>query len=305
MVVFSHRTFRWSLTRRLMVWVLGSVAGFGVLAMIGSGYGFWATKKIMSFGYLQKETQEQQEQLKSSLDQAEALETEVAALRKQQTELLKLLDPKAPIGTPLPAVPSTSKPAPSKSSAAPLPPGTQERLSRLHRDLDASAQQAAVVKARMEPVIRAWSRTPSIPPTAGYLSSGFGIRVNPFSRSNESGDGLLGYHAGLDISNSLDTPIQATADGEVMEAGWMDRYGWGVRIRHTEDLETLYAHMDRVDVKVGRKVSRGDILGLMGRSGNATGVHLHYEVRLKGKPVNPQPYLRLQRQWLRALGRPS
>jgi murein DD-endopeptidase MepM/ murein hydrolase activator NlpD len=304
MVVFSHRTFRWSLTRRMMLWGLGGVLGFGVLAMIGSGYGFWATKKIMSFTYLQKETKEQQEQLRSSLDQAQNLENEVATLRKQQTELLKLLDPKAPAVSPLPIMPRTSKPAPSKPSA-PLPPGTQERLSRLREDLDSSAQQAAVVKARMEPLIRAWSRTPSIPPTAGYLSSGFGIRVNPFSRSNESGDGLLGYHTGLDISNSLDTPIQATADGEVVEAGWMDRYGWGIRIRHTEELETLYAHLDRLEVKVGRKVSRGDILGFMGRSGNATGVHLHYEVRLKGKPVNPQPYLRLQRQWLSALGRPS
>jgi murein DD-endopeptidase MepM/ murein hydrolase activator NlpD len=279
--------------------------GFGVLAMIGSGYGFWATKKIMSFTYLQKETKEQQEQLRSSLDQAQNLENEVTTLRKQQTELLKLLDPKASAGSPLPTAPRSSKPAPNTSSADPLPPGTQERLSRLRQDLDASAQQAAAVKARMEPLIRAWSHTPSIPPTAGYLSSGFGIRVNPFSRSNETGDGLLGYHTGLDISNSLDTPIQATADGEVVEAGWMDRYGWGIRIWHTEDLETLYAHLDRVDVKVGQKVSRGDILGFMGRSGNATGVHLHYEVRLKGKAVNPQPYLRLQRQWLSALSRPS
>ncbi len=305
MVVFSHRTFRWSLTRRLMLWVLGAVVGFGLLAMIGSGYGFWATKKIMSFSYLQKETREQQEQLRSSLDQAQTLENEVVLLRKQQTELLKLLDPKAPAGSPLPTLPGTSKPAPSKPAIAPLPPGTQERLSRLRQDLESSAKLAAVVKARMEPVIRAWSRTPSIPPTAGYLSSGFGISVNPFSRSNEYGDGLLGYHTGLDICNSLDTPIQATADGEVEEAGWMDRYGWGIRIRHTDDLETLYAHMDRLDVKVGQKVSRGDILGLMGRSGNATGVHLHYEVRLKGKPVNPQPYLRLQRQWLSALSRTS
>jgi len=191
MVVFSHRTFRWSLTRRLMLWGLGGVMGFGVLAMIGSGYGFWATKKIMSFTYLQKETKEQQEQLRSSLDQAQNLENEVTALRKQQTELLKLLDPKASAGSPLPTAPKSSKPAPTTSSTAPLPPGTQERLSRLRQDLDASAQQAAVVKARMEPLIRAWSRTPSIPPTAGYLSSGFGIRVNPFSRSNESGDGLL------------------------------------------------------------------------------------------------------------------
>jgi len=298
MVVFSHRTFRWSLTRRLMLWVLGGVVGFSALAMIGSGYGLWATKKIMSFGRLQKETQEQQEQLRSSLDQAQALEAEVATLRQQHTDLLKLLDPKAPSGSPLPAMPG-------QPTAAPLPPGTQERLSRLRQDLDYTAKQAAVVRARMEPVIRAWSRTPSIPPTAGYLSSGFGVRVSPFSRSNEAGDGLLGYHTGLDISNAIDTPVQATADGEVVEAGWMDRYGWGVRVRHTEEKETLYAHLNHLNVKVGQKVSRGDILGAMGRSGNATGVHLHYEVRQNGKPVNPQPYLRLQRQWLHAIGKQS
>jgi murein DD-endopeptidase MepM/ murein hydrolase activator NlpD len=298
MVVFSHRTFRWSLTRRLMLWVLGGVVGFWALAMIGSGYGFWATKKIMSFSNLQKETQGQQEQLRLSLDQAQALENEVATLRKQHTELLKLLDPKASSDSPLPALPS-------QPSGSPTLPGTRERLSRLRQDLDATAKQAAVVKARMEPVIWAWSHTPSIPPTAGYLSSGFGVRVNPFSHSNETSEGLLGYHTGLDISNALDTPIQATADGEVEEAGWMDRYGWGVVLRHTESQETLYAHLNRINVKIGQKVSRGDILGFMGRSGNATGVHLHYEVRLKGKPVNPQPYLRLQRQWLSGLGRTS
>lgn len=298
MVVFSHRTFRWSLTRRMMLWVLGSVAGFSALAMIGSGYGFWATKKIMSFSRLQQETQEQQEQIRSSLDQAQALENEVVALRQQHTELLKLLDPKAPLASPLPALPE-------QPSQTPLPPGTQERLSRLKQDLDYTAKQAAVVRARMAPVVRAWGSTPSIPPTAGYLSSGFGVRVSPFSRSNEQGEGILGYHTGLDISNVIDTPIQATADGVVVEAGWMDRYGWGVRVQHAADRETLYAHMNHLNVKVGQRVSRGDILGAMGRSGNATGVHLHYEVRLNGKPVNPQPYLRLQRQWLKAIGKSS
>ncbi len=298
MVVFSHRTLRWSLTRRTLLWIIGLVVGFSALAMIGSGYGFWATKKIMSFGRLQQETREQQEQLRSSLDQAQALEAEVATLRQQHTELLKLLDPKAPAAAPLPTPPGQEAPSPS-----PVPPGVQERLSRLKQDLDYTAKQAAVVRARMEPVLRAWAHTPSIPPTAGYLSSGFGVRVNPFSRTNEAGDGLLGYHTGIDISNALDTPIQVTADGVVEEAGWMDRYGWGVRVRHNGEQETLYAHMNHVNVKAGQKISRGDILGTMGRSGNATGVHLHYEVRLNGKPTNPQPYLRLQRQWVRTLGK--
>lgn len=308
MVVFSHRTFRWSLTRRLMVWIVGVVAGFSALAMIGSGYGFWATKKIMSFSRLQKETRQQQEQLRSTLGQAHELETEMETLRQQHTELLKLLDPKGPA----PAIPPPGSPlshgSPARSSLpapTPLPPGTQQRISRLQEELDRTAQQAEVVRARLEPVLLAWSHTPSIPPTAGYLSSGFGVRISPFSKGNEVGDGLLGYHSGLDIANALDTPIQVTADGVVEEAGWMDRYGYGVVVRHTPDIETLYAHMDHVEVHVGQKVNRGDILGVMGRSGNATGVHLHYEVRIDGKPVNPTPYLKLQRQWLSALGKQS
>src|SRR5512133_2568636 len=73
MVVFSHRTIRWSLTRRTMLWMIGLVAGFSALAMIGQGYGYWANKKIIRFGRFQKETQEQQEQLRCSLDEAQAL----------------------------------------------------------------------------------------------------------------------------------------------------------------------------------------------------------------------------------------
>ncbi len=313
MVVFSHRTFRWSLTRRLMLWMVGIVAGFSALAMIGSGYGFWATKKIMSFSRLQQDTRRQQEQLRSTLDQAQELQTEMEALRQQHTELLKLLDPKGPapaIPPPGAAPASRRLPASHSGQTAPvappaLPPGTQQRISHLQQELDRTAQQADSVRSRMEPILWAWSHTPSIPPTAGYLSSGFGVRLSPFSKGNEVGDGLLGYHTGLDIANSLDTPIQATADGVVERAGWMDNYGNGVVIRHTPDIETLYAHMDKVAVKPGQQVNRGDILGYMGRTGDATGVHLHYEVRIAGRPVNPTPYLKLQRQWLSALGKQS
>ena len=310
MVVFSHRTFRWSLTRRLMLWIVGIVAGFSALAMIGSGYGLWATKKIMSFSYLQKQTRQQQEQLRSTLDQAHQLETEMEALRQQHTELLKLLDPKGPA----PAIPPPGSPlAPgarggggnTATQIPTLPPGTRARISHLQSELDRTTQQANLVQARMEPILWAWSHTPSIPPTAGYLSSGFGVRISPFARNSDSGDRILGYHTGLDIANALDTPIQATADGVVEHAGPFDNYGNAVIIRHTSDIETLYAHMDRVAVKVGQQVSRGDIIGYMGRTGDATGVHLHYEVRIAGKPVNPTPYLKLQRQWLSGLSRAS
>jgi len=292
MVVFSHRPFRWALARRTLIRGSGIFLGVWAVAMIGSAYGFWATKKIMSFSHLQRETAEQERQLRESLNQAQGLDGEITTLRKQVSDLLMLLNPKAP-GPNLP-------PVPSKGEGSMTTP-ENDKVSKLKEELDRSSTQAKLIRARMEPLIHRWNHTPSIPPTAGYLSSSFGIRISPFSRANEAGDGLLGYHSGLDITNAEGTPIQATADGEVESAGWMDRYGWGVVLRHSGELATLYAHLSRVDVKQGQKVLRGDILGTMGRSGNATGVHLHYEVRRNGSPVNPQPYLRLQREWLSSI----
>ena len=288
MVVFSHRTFRWTMARKMLLRSACIVLVVWAVAMIGSAYGFWATKKIMNFSHLQRETLEQERQLRESLNQAQGLEGEIVTLRKQVLDLFTLLNAKAP-GPDI-------VPPPAKGSA---PDGA--KVSRLREDLERSSAMAKLVRARMEPLILRWNHTPSIPPTAGYLSSGFGIRISPFSRANEAGDGLLGYHSGFDITNALGTPIQCTADGEVETAGWMDRYGWGVVVRHSPELETLYAHMSRVEVKPGQKVQRGDILGAMGRSGNATGVHLHYEVRRHGRPVNPQPYMHLQREWLSSI----
>ena len=290
MMVFSRRTFRWSIARRTMLWMAGSVAAIWAVAMIGSAYGLWATKKIMSFTQLQQETYAQQRQLRDSLEQAHALDGEVQRLRQPLADLLKVLNMKNTD----PAIPLLPPTADSASA-------TPKKLSLLREDLERTSAQAKVMRARMDPIIDRWNHTPSIPPTAGYLSSPFGIRLSPFSRRNETDEGLLGFHAGIDITNVENTPIQATADGEVVEAGWMDRYGNGVLLGHSQQLQTLYAHMARVRVKTGQKVTRGDILGDMGRTGNATGVHLHYEVRLNGRPVNPMPYMRLQREWLSSL----
>lgn len=302
MVVLSHTTFRWSVSKRRLLWIGGAIAGIWAFGMIGSGYGLWSFRKITSFSQLQRETREQQNQLKESLEQAQRLEKDLSELHNQHVELMKLLDPKAP-GPNLPPAPGQA-PAPMPStSSSPAPRGAEAKLklSELKESLLLDEAQAKAIRARMEPILKAWAATPSTAPTVGYLSSGYGVRVSPFSNVKEEGEGLLSFHTGLDISNQAGTPIQATADGEVVQAGWMDRYGNGIVIRHTGDLETLYGHLERIDVKVGQHVSRGDILGGMGRSGNATGVHLHYEVRMGGRPINPQPYLKLQKQWLSGL----
>jgi murein DD-endopeptidase MepM/ murein hydrolase activator NlpD len=99
-------------------------------------------------------------------------------------------------------------------------------------------------------------------------------------------------HAGTDFAAPHGTPIYATADGVVTYAGWLSGYGRLVKIQHDFGIETRYAHNSRLHVKVGDRVSRGDQIADMGSTGRSTGTHLHYEVRVGGKPVNPMIYIK-------------
>jgi len=99
-------------------------------------------------------------------------------------------------------------------------------------------------------------------------------------------------HAGTDFAAPHGTPIYATADGVVIHAGWQSGYGRLVKIQHEFGIETRYAHQSKIRVKVGQRVSRGDRIGDMGNTGRSTGTHLHYEVRVGGKPVNPMIYIK-------------
>jgi len=296
MLVLNHRTFRWSVTRKTLLWITAVSVGLWFLGVVGSGYGWWATKKIMSFTHLQQETADQQAKLKATLQQAQGLEDQVKALRQQQMDLLKALDPKAQPR--LPALPQGGPHVPAPEGAKPQ--AQAQRVLELQAELDRATQAAESIQASLNPIMDAWSRTPSVAPTAGYISSGFGVRLDPFGNNGGETD-LMETHTGVDICNAEGTPIQATADGTVEEAGAITGYGNAVILRHTDQLETLYGHMSVIKVQAGQKVSRGDIIGLMGHTGRATGNHCHYEVRVGGRPVNPLPYLKLQIQWLKAL----
>ena len=117
------------------------------------------------------------------------------------------------------------------------------------------------------------------------FTSGFGFRRDPKTGGRR-------MHNGVDFAASNGTPLYATADGVVVHAGWQSGYGRLVKIQHEFGIETRYAHLSRLRVKVGQRVSRGDRIGDMGASGRVTGVHLHYEVRVGGKPVNPMIYIK-------------
>ena len=124
------------------------------------------------------------------------------------------------------------------------------------------------------------------PVKAAYrFTSKFGPRRDPKTGGRR-------MHKGVDFAAPNGTPLYATADGVVTHAGWSSGYGRLVKIQHEFGIETRYAHMSKLRAKVGQRVSRGDRIGDMGASGRVTGVHLHYEVRVGSKAVNPMIYIK-------------
>ena len=117
------------------------------------------------------------------------------------------------------------------------------------------------------------------------LNSGFGVRKDPFT-------GTYAQHLGLDMGADFKSPISATGDGKVVFAGWDGRYGRMVEIDHGMGLTTRYAHMARITVREGDKVQRGTSIGQLGCSGRCSGPHVHYEVLLNGKAINPLKFLK-------------
>lgn len=99
-------------------------------------------------------------------------------------------------------------------------------------------------------------------------------------------------HNGTDFAASHGTPIYTTGDGVVISAGWLSGYGNLVKVQHEFGIVTYYAHMSKIHVSKGQRVSRGDKLGAMGSTGRSTGTHLHYEVHVGGKPVNPMKFIK-------------
>ncbi len=127
--------------------------------------------------------------------------------------------------------------------------------------------------------------TPAIMPVTGYPSGRFGYRIDPFN-------GKRDFHPGIDISAPRGNKVIATADGVVTTAGRKFSYGKLVTLEHKFGISTRYGHLDRYSVEKGQKVKRGDIIGYVGSTGRSTGPHLHYEVRLNDRPLNPFRFFR-------------
>lgn len=162
-------------------------------------------------------------------------------------------------------------------------------LLRLSTSMDGSLDQRFArlgqSLARMDALEQGLLRLPQVlPANPRYLSSGFGYRADPFTHAGA-------FHAGLDFRGPVGTPILAAARGQVSFAGQRAGYGNCIEIDHGDGFVTRYAHMSVFRVWPGERVTAGQQIGAIGSTGRSTGPHLHFEVRIHDRPVNPRPFL--------------
>lgn len=156
---------------------------------------------------------------------------------------------------------------------------------------DLTENETEAEEAAMETQLRVIERTsnPAFVPTMwahlGKINNEFGYRRNPFGgRSYE-------FHPGMDIDGERGDLVVAPANGIVTRAGWEGGYGNMIEIDHGNGLATRYGHLSRIDVQIGDTITRGQLIGLIGSTGRSTGPHLHYELRLNDKAINPRRFL--------------
>lgn len=273
--------------------VIGGTAA--VLAVLALGFVYTAIRKgvdISRLGRLEKANQVLAQEVARTRTLLRQVNDTVAAITKRD-ELVRLLaglppnDPgvqQAGIGGP------AGVPSEREQVLAGQPLGREALQMRL--DVDGLIRRTNLLARSFqdaEDSLRAHqdrlNRTPSISPTRGWLTSGFAtLRMHPIYH-------LARPHDGIDISAPLGTPIVAPAGGLVIDVGSEPGYGNLVTIDHGYGLVTRYAHLSKSLVRVGQRVRRGEEIALVGSTGVSSGPHLHYEVEVHGKTVDPRKYI--------------
>jgi murein DD-endopeptidase MepM/ murein hydrolase activator NlpD len=163
---------------------------------------------------------------------------------------------------------------------------TQTNYNQLVSELDTSLSNISSLEQTLQYQEHLRRVTPSIwPTTSRLITSGYGVRMDPFT-------GQPAFHSGLDIAGKQGDPVFATADGTVTFAGYDATHGNHLLIDHSNGIVTHYMHLSKILVKNREEVSKGEKIGLMGTTGRSTGPHVHYEVLKNNRTVDPTPYLR-------------
>ena len=266
------------------------------LAVTGSSYYFsqqvvkWDNKDV-ELADLRRETRLQKVQIERFTHQVRTIENEMSRLERFEKKL-KLITAyngsgndkkKWGVGGPYGLT--------SASFITSLKKQSRSMAERLSGDLASLTNMAKIKQVSFQEMDEYFksqksllSATPSIWPTRGWLTSGFGYRKSPFTGLNEK-------HDGWDIAARTGSNIRAPGDGTVILVGRQNGYGNFLEIDHGYGLKTRFAHTTKNLVKVGDKVKRGQVIALVGNTGRSTGPHLHYEVHLNGVPVNPRNYI--------------
>lgn len=160
---------------------------------------------------------------------------------------------------------------------------TRDNLDRLHRIVSLEMASLKEITEKANEDQSYWQHIPTIRPLIGPTASPYGMRKDPFT-------GLNRMHRGFDIAGRPNASVKATADGVIRRIGIDVKYGKYLDIDHGNDYLTRYAHLSSIALKRNTSVARGDIIGYVGKTGRATGYHVHYEVILKRRPLNPTDY---------------
>lgn len=240
---------------------------------------------------LRLETRQQKQQLMAFAKSIDDLQTEMTRLRKFDTKLRVMADLDGVVYPEQIMAIGGENPEPFNPMESDLSFQDQALIKSMTTGLSRLRTEASIQERSFQELVEyladqksLLASTPSIWPVKGWRTSTFGYRRSPFTGRRE-------MHKGLDVATRTGTPIIAPADGLVTFTGREGGFGNMVAIDHGYGIVTKYAHCSSIEVKIGQKVKRGDVIAKVGNTGRSTGPHLHYEVAVNGVAVNPTRYI--------------
>jgi murein DD-endopeptidase MepM/ murein hydrolase activator NlpD len=241
-------------------------------------------RQSMTLAAVHREAAEQRALVESFQKRIGEVRKEIATWKEIHTRMAEPFGPDG--GTTRPA--TVAGVGGGTGQVRPDPEGERPQVYEEVEALAASVLEEGPRVRALERVItsagRAIQAMPSRWPVRGAVNSEFGRRKSPWGEAIE-------HHSGLDIAAQMNTPVKAPATATVVFAGSGGEYGLCVILDHGNEVKSLYGHLSRIHVRQGQRVERGNVIALTGNTGRSSGPHLHYEVHVKGQPVNPRAFL--------------
>lgn len=289
----TGRVRKISITLRTVSIAIGIFAAFliavgGILHFVGLRIAIEARPEIARAmgGVL---TQAEQDKIEDSYkERLQLIQEKLQSTTDEIVQIQKLKDQFMEMATPS-AVKSQIPGGNAKGGPLKLVSTKKNNDADLISALDESLQDVSSFKKSVEEINALWAKQlawlntlpTGTPVKGGYnLSSGYGLRIDPFTQA-------MAKHEGLDFAAPVGTPIIASAHGVISRAGWDSQYGNVVEINHAEGFKTRYAHASQLLVRTGQTVKKGDMIAKVGNTGRSSGPHLHYEVIRAGAHINP------------------